>query len=66
MTRNRYVLWSTVFEWFQDTDRQKVVSKERWEQIYDLLNRLMQEERSEARPGELAAHAGATGRKLIQ
>ena len=54
------------FEWFQNTDRQKVVSKKRWDEIYGVLNRLWQEERADTKPGELAAHAGATGRKLIQ
>lgn len=66
MTRNRYVLWNTVFEWFQSTDRREVVPIKRWDEIYDLLNRLMQEERAAAKPEELAAHAGATGKRLIQ
>jgi hypothetical protein len=66
MTRNRYVLWNTVFEWFQNTNRNEVVSKERWNEIYEMLNRLMQEERAAAKPEELAAHAKATGKRLIQ
>jgi hypothetical protein len=66
MTRNRYVLWNTVFEWLQNTDRNEVMSKERWNEIYHLLDRLMQEERSAAKPGELEAHARATGKRLIQ
>jgi hypothetical protein len=66
MTRNRYVLWVTAFEWFQNTDRQKAAPKERWEEIHDVLNRLWQEEPAETKPRELAADAGATGKKLIQ
>jgi hypothetical protein len=65
MTRNRYVLWNTVFEWFQNTHPGKVISKERLEELYDMLNRLMQEERAAAKPEELAAHAAATGKRLI-
>jgi hypothetical protein len=66
MTRNRYVLWHTVFEWFLSTDRREVVSNKRWDEIYDMLNRLMQEEREAAKPEELAAHAAATGKRFIQ
>jgi hypothetical protein len=37
----------------------EVVPREKWNELYGLLNQLWQDERKDARPEELAAHAGA-------
>jgi hypothetical protein len=61
MKRSRYKEWITVFEWFQQTNRNEVVPRENWNSLWELLNGTWQEERKkEATPEELAAHAAAT------
>jgi hypothetical protein len=62
MLKNRYVLWTTVWEWFAATDTKEPVSRERWEGLHELLNRLWEDERQDATPEELAAHAVAISR----
>jgi hypothetical protein len=37
----------------------QVVPYEKWEELYNLLDQLWQDERKDAKPEELAAHAGA-------
>jgi len=59
MLRNRYAEWIAIWDWFQTIDPQKVLPREKWDELYDLLNLLWQEERKEAKSEELAAHAGA-------
>jgi len=51
--------WITVWEFFQGIDTKQPVSKEKWNSLYDLLNDLWRDERKDATPEELAAHAGA-------
>ena len=58
MTADRYGTWLAVWEWFQNIDRRAAVSREEWDALYDLLNRLYLDERKDAKPDELAAHAG--------
>lgn len=60
MDRNRYADWMTVWKWFAAIDRTKAVKKEDWNELYNLLNGMWQEDRANtATPEELAAHAAA-------
>jgi hypothetical protein len=59
MMRNRYVIWTAVWEHFQTMNVGQVVPYEKWEELYNLLDQLWQDERKDAKPEELAAHAGA-------
>jgi len=59
MLRNRYAEWITVWNWFQTVDTREALPREKWNELYDLLDILWREERKEATPEELAAHAGA-------
>ena len=59
MRENRYKEWIWVWEWFGATDRTKVVPKEQWNALYELLNTLWQDARKDATQEELAAHARA-------
>lgn len=60
MDRSRYKEWITVFEWFQQTNRNEIVSRDNWDSLWELLNSMWQEERrKDATPEELAAHAAA-------
>ncbi len=65
MMANRYLLWIEVWEWFQGIDTRERVPREKWDAFYELLDRLWQDERRDASPEELAAHAGARS-KLMQ
>jgi|GEM_PF-4013356 hypothetical protein len=62
MDRNRYKEWTLVFDWFGTVDTKQVVARENWNQLWELLNALWQEERKNATPEELAAHSGALQR----
>ena len=58
MKRTRYKEWITVFEWFQQTNRNEIVPRENWNALWEPLNGMWQEERkNDATPEELAAHA---------
>lgn len=59
MMKNRYVLWVAVWEHFQTMNIREVVPREKWDELYELLDRLWRDERKDAGPEELAAHAGA-------
>jgi hypothetical protein len=59
MMPNRYAVWIAVWEHFQAMNVRKEVPKEKWDELYELLDRLWQDERKDAKPEELAAHAGA-------
>lgn len=59
MMSNRYVVWTAVWEWFQGIDTREKITREKWDALYELLNRLWQEERANASPEALAAHAKA-------
>jgi hypothetical protein len=55
----RYAEWIAVWEWFQTVDTHKVLPREKWDELYALLDLLWVEERRDAKPEELAAHAAA-------
>ena len=59
MKRDRYTEWIAVWGWFQGINIKEVVSRENWNSLYELLNGMWQDERKDATPDELAAHAGA-------
>jgi hypothetical protein len=59
MRKDRYAEWIAVWEWFAATNTKEVVSRENWNSLYELLNGMWQDERKEATPEELSAHAGA-------
>lgn len=54
MTRKRYFQWMRVWKWFATMDRTELL-----ESLHSLLDDFWQEERKEATPEELAAHAAA-------
>jgi hypothetical protein len=56
---NRYNTWLAVWEWFQAVPRNKEL-----EALYELLNRLWQEDRSKASPEARAAYAWARSKFL--
>ncbi len=58
MVRYRYFLWTQVWELLQTIDAREVVPPEKWGNLHDLLDLLWQDERKDALPGELGAHAG--------
>jgi len=57
MTIDRYATWTAVWEWFQGADTKAAISREHWDSLYELLNKLYLDERKNAKPVELAAHA---------
>ena len=63
MNRNRYIVWIAVWEWFQAINtNNEVVPRASWDALYKLLNGLWRDERKDASPEELAAHAGAVSK----
>jgi hypothetical protein len=68
MLNNRYVLWIEVWELFSRMKVKEVIPREEWDAVYNLLDRLWQDERQDAKPDELAAHAAALAnlRKFTQ
>jgi hypothetical protein len=62
MMRNRYIVWIAVWEWYQNIDTGEAVSRAKWDELYKLLNGLWRDERKDASPEELAAHAGAVSK----
>ena len=63
MRSDRYVQWTAIWEFFRTVHVREVVPREQWDGLYDLLDLLWQDERKDATPEELAAHAEAA-RKL--
>jgi hypothetical protein len=59
MMPNRYALWTAVWDHFKVMNVRQVVPEEQWQELYELLGTLWQDERKDATPEELAAHAGA-------
>jgi hypothetical protein len=62
MKSDRYAEWIAVWGWFQGINTKDVVSRENWNSLYELLNGMWQDERKDATPEELAAHAGAVSK----
>ena len=62
MRLDRYVLWITVWEFFQGVNIREVVPEKQWNDLFGLLDQLWQDERKDATPEELAAHARALNR----
>lgn len=61
MMLDRYALWTAVWEHFHTMNIRQVVPEERWDELYNLLNQLWTDQRKDAKPDELAAHAAALG-----
>jgi hypothetical protein len=59
MMGNRYVIWTAVWEHFQTMNVREVVPREKWDELYELLDRLWQDERKGASPEALKAYAAA-------
>lgn len=59
MKEERYAEWIAVWDWFATTNTREIVPRENWNSLYELLNGMWQDEREDATPEELAAHAGA-------
>ncbi len=62
MRSDRYALWIAIWNFFQTVHIREVVPEKQWKDLYGLLNLLWQDERKDATPEELAAHAGALSR----
>lgn len=54
--------WTALWEWFGAIDTKQPVSRENWNGLYQLLNRMWQDERKDATIGELSAYAAAIAR----
>jgi hypothetical protein len=59
MKKDRYAEWIAVWDWFATTNTREIVPRENWNSLYELLSGMWQDERKDATPEELAAHAGA-------
>jgi hypothetical protein len=62
MRLDRYALWIAVWEFFQTVNVREVVPEQQWKDLHGLLDQLWEDERADAKPDELAAHAGALNR----
>lgn len=57
--------WMEISTTLQAMDKRKVATPEQWDQLYNLLNKLWQEERkNNATSEELAAHAGVLNKRV--